>query len=60
MTVTNVDDNDALREANRLARAVLDGQMRNYTMMRSLLHLLLLLVITTGALLVVLLVQVFR
>jgi len=51
---------DDLREANKLARAVLAGQARNYEVMRSLLRLLVLLLITTGALLVVLLVQVFR
>ena len=51
---------DDLREANKLARAVLVGQARNYEVMRSLLRLLVLLLITTGALLVVLLVQVFR
>jgi hypothetical protein len=50
---------DDLREANKLARAVLVGQARNYEVMRSLLRLLVLLLITTGALLVVLLVQVF-
>jgi len=51
---------DVLRDANRLARAVLEGQARNYVMMRALLHLLALVLVATLGLFVVLLVQMLR
>jgi hypothetical protein len=49
-----------LREANRLAMAVLEGQSRNYRVMQQLLRLLVLVLIATIGLLIVLVVQVFR
>jgi hypothetical protein len=45
---------DDLREANRLAKLVLEGQQRNYEVMQSLLRVLWCLMVATGGLLVVL------
>jgi hypothetical protein len=56
-----VDANaNLLREANRLAMAVLEGQSRNYRVMQQLLRMLLLVLVATIGLLIVLVVQVFR
>jgi hypothetical protein len=53
-------DAELMREANRLACFVLDGQQRNYQAMRSLLRVLWCVLIATIGLLVALLAQVFR
>ena len=53
-------EKDLIREANRLAALVLDGQSRNYLIMRELLRVLWAVLIATIGLLVVLVVQVVR
>lgn len=58
--MSGASDDALLREANRLARLVLDGQQRNYQTMCALLRALWCLMATTGALLVVLVLQLFR
>jgi hypothetical protein len=54
------EDRDLFEKSAQLARMVLDGQARNYSMMQSLLRLLVCLLIVTAGLFLVLLVQTFR
>lgn len=53
------DDHKLLREANRLAMAVLEGQERNRQVMTQLLRMLLCVLVATIGLLIVLVIQVF-
>jgi hypothetical protein len=54
-----MSDADRLHEANRLALRVLEGQARNYAVMRSLLRVLWCLTAVTAGLFIVLVVEVF-
>jgi hypothetical protein len=53
-------DADLIREANRLACFVLEGQQRNYLVLRQLLRVLSLALAATIGLLLVLLAQLFK
>lgn len=53
-------DQDLIREANRLAAHVLEGQARNYAVMRQLLNALWCVLVATLALLALLVVEAFR
>lgn len=53
-------DQDLIREANRLAAYVLEGQARNYAVMRQLLNALWCVLVATLALLALLVVEAFR
>jgi phage shock protein PspC (stress-responsive transcriptional regulator) len=54
------DEREIMREANRLACFVLDGQARNYAVMRQLLRTLWCLLVVTGCLFVLLLIEALR